>query len=250
MECIPSIDIRGGQAVRLLRGEFANETVFGDPLDQAEAFVDAGARRLHVVDLDAARTGEPVNRRAVLELIARAGVPVQVGGGVRTVESATALLEGGADRVVVGTAVVEHPAVVAGLVERYPGSVLVGLDHRRVCVAGRQVRELAVRGWEESSGVELSTVLGTLELLPLAGVIVTDISRDGTLSGPDLEGLSYTLGRTALSVYASGGVGSLADLSALAALESAGRRLAGAIVGRAFSSGAITIREAVLACEP
>ena len=140
------------------RGEFANETVFGDPLDQAEAFVDAGARRLHVVDLDAARTGEPVNRRAVLELIARAGVPVagRRGGADGRVGDRAARGRCRPGRRRDGGSRTTR-RFVAGLVDALPGRVLVGLDHRRVCVAGRQVRELAVRGWEESRASSCSS---------------------------------------------------------------------------------------------
>ena len=126
--------------------------------------------------------------------------------------------------------------------------MLVGLDHRRVSIGGRTGRELAVRGWEETTGVELAAALRALEGLPLGGVVVTDISRDGTLEGPDLDGCRYVLGETRFPVIASGGVGSLAHLGALAALSVVGRRLDGAIVGRAFASGELSVAEAIAAC--
>ena len=249
MECIPSIDIRGGQAVRLLRGEFSRETVYGDPIERALAYVADGASHLHLVDLDAARTGRPVNGEIVRELIRQVQVPVEFGGGVRTIESADALFGAGVGHVVVGTAGIEDPEFLRRLATRYPGRVLAGLDHRRATVGDRMVRELAVRGWEESTGVDLGAALRALEGLPLAGVVVTDITRDGTLEGPDLDGCRYVLGATHLPVVAAGGVASVADLSALAGLRVLERGLAGVIVGRAFASGELAVADAVAACE-
>ncbi len=248
MECIPSIDIRGGQAVRLLRGEFANETAYGDPVTRALAYVAAGASHLHLVDLDAARTGRPVNQEIVRKIIREVSVQVQFGGGVRTIEAADALFHLGIGRVVVGTAGIEDPEFARRLAQRYPERVLVGLDHRRVSIGGRTGRGLAVRGWEETTGLELAAALRALEGLPLGGVVVTDISRDGTLEGPDLDGCRYVLGETRFPVIASGGVGSLAHLGALAALSVVGRRLDGAIVGRAFASGELSVADAIAAC--
>ena len=250
LELWPAIDIRAGKCVRLLRGEFSAETVYGDPLRQAEAFVSAGASRLHVVDLDAARDGGGPNRQLVLRIAASAGVPVQAGGGVRDEEAAAALLDAGIARVVVGTVAVEQPDVLAKMAARWPGRVLVGLDHRASVGPGGEVRrEVAVRGWVTSGGPELETVLARLEDMALGGVVVTDIDRDGTGAGPDLDGLSRVLATTQLAVVASGGIAGSADLTALGGLGSAGRRLAGVIVGRALLSGAFSISEAVAACE-
>lgn len=253
MELWPAIDIREGRCVRLRRGDFGEETGYGTPEEVAAAYLEAGARRLHVVDLDAARTGEAVNRSVVLriaQLAAGREVPVQVGGGVRSLEAAAALLDGGARRVVLGTAALEDPELVGECSQRWPGRIVVGLDHRRLGGAGRSgagelaPRELALRGWTEASGVMLTDALGALEGLALAGVVVTDITRDGTGAGPDLNGLRAALRATSQAVIASGGVGSVADLRALAALEEDGRRLDGVVVGRALLSGAIALADA------
>ena len=247
----PAIDLRGGRCVRLLRGDFSAETEYGDPIEQAEALVAAGASRLHVVDLDAAREGVPSNRHLVLRIAAGAGVPVQAGGGIRDERSAAALLDGGVARVVVGTLAVERPEAVAGLAERWPGRVVAGLDHRRVTRAdGSVVREVAVRGWVACGGPDLERVLARLEGLPLGGVVVTDIERDGTGGGPDLVGLERALALSELAIIASGGVSRVSDLEDLSRLAAGGRRLAGVIVGRALLSGALSVSEAMAACEP
>jgi phosphoribosylformimino-5-aminoimidazole carboxamide ribotide isomerase len=249
MQCLPAIDLRGGKAVRLLRGDFDAETTYGDPIAIAESYLAAGAPALHLVDLDAARTGEPVNRAIVLELLGRLPVPVQVGGGVRSKETALELLGAGAARVVLGTAGLEDPDLTGELALAHPGRIALGLDHRRVGPSGTR-REVAVRGWEEGSGRELLEVLGAFEHLPLGAVVVTDITKDGTLEGPDLEGYRLLLEHSGLPIVASGGIGAIADVEALGALEHDGRRLAGAIIGKALLSGAMTMREAVSACTP
>jgi phosphoribosylformimino-5-aminoimidazole carboxamide ribotide isomerase len=184
----------------------------------------------------------------VREIVRQVPVQVQCGGGVRTIEAADALFDMGVGRVVVGTAGLEDPEFARRLAKRYPDRVLVSLDHRRATVGGRTIRELAVRGWEESTGVDLAAALRRLAELPIAGVVVTDIARDGTLEGPDLEGLRYVLGETRFPVIASGGVGDVADLVALRELVVLDRRLAGVVVGRAFAAGELDVAEAVAAC--
>jgi phosphoribosylformimino-5-aminoimidazole carboxamide ribotide isomerase len=248
MQCIPAIDVRDGRCVRLYRGSFDAETVYGDPVEQARDYVGKGASALHVVDLDAARTGEPVNRAVVAAMVAAVPVPVQYGGGVRSRAAALEALDLGIDRVVLGTFAIEEPALVRELAESYPGRIVVGLDHRRVETSGALRREVAVRGWEEGAGVELFDALAPFEGAPLGGIVVTDISRDGTLSGPDLEGYAELLDKTALAIVASGGIGELADLERLAALEVDGRRLAAVVVGRALLDGRFSVEEAVAAC--
>ena len=241
MELFPAIDLRGGQCVRLYQGDFEQEKVYGaDPVTLAKEYLAAGARWLHVVDLDAARTGVPENR-AVIAAIAGAvhpSVQVQASGGVRDHAAAEALVAAGATRVVIGTAALDNPALVAELALEMP--IAVGLD-----VRGRSV---AVRGWTEDSGVDVLEMLGRLAGVGVAAVVCTQIDRDGTMAGPDLEGLATVLEATRLDVIASGGVGSLADLEALASLEAGGRRLAGAIVGRALYEGAFTAEEAIATC--
>jgi phosphoribosylformimino-5-aminoimidazole carboxamide ribotide isomerase len=230
--------VRAGRAVRLTRGEFADETVYADdPVAVARAFASAGAEWIHVVDLDAARSGEPANL-AVVEAIA-AAVPcrIQAGGGVRSLESAGALLLAGAARVVIGTAAVEHPALVDEVCAAHPGRVAVGLDARG--------RDVATRAWTSASGRDLLDVARQYEDRGVAALIVTEIGRDGTMTGPDLDQLDAVLAVTALPVIASGGVGRLEDLTALAGLTSTGRRLAGAVIGRALYEGRFTLAEAL-----
>jgi phosphoribosylformimino-5-aminoimidazole carboxamide ribotide isomerase len=241
----PAIDIRGGRCVRLLQGDYAAETVFGDPLSVARSYVSAGAERLHIVDLDAARTGDPVNRDLIGTVVGAVGVPVQVGGGVRDEAAAEALFGLGVSRVVLGTAAIEEPQLLKLLSDRWPRGVVAGLDYRWLS-SGTQ--DLAVRGWTEASGRLLPEVLSSLSDLPLAGVVVTDISRDGTGRGPDIAGLRCVLAESGLAVISSGGVASLDDLRLLASLSEGSRRLGGAIVGKALLAGEFSIAEAAGAC--
>ena len=247
MQCYPAIDIRGGRCVRLVQGQFDDVTDFGDPLEVARQFAAAGATWLHVVDLDAALTGKPVNRDLVLGIAAGVDAQVQVGGGVRDAETAAELLDGGVARLVLGTAAVEQPRLTDDLARSYPGRVAVGLDHRR---SPDGKREVVVRGWTGASGVEVASMVRDFEYTPLAAVVITDVNRDGTMGGPDLPGLADVLGATSLPIIASGGVASAADLQLLAGLRRSGRRLAGAIVGRALLDGKLTIEEALAACAP
>jgi phosphoribosylformimino-5-aminoimidazole carboxamide ribotide isomerase len=240
VDLFPAIDLRGGRCVRLYQGDYGRETVYGDdPVAQAESFAAAGAPWIHVVDLDAARTGEAANRAVVAAVAAAVDVPVQAGGGVRDDAAADALLAAGVRRVVVGTAALADPAWVRRLAARHPGRVAVGLDARG--------RDVAVHGWTEGSGRDLVDVARGFDDAGVAALVVTEIGRDGTLAGPDLGQLGDVLAATGLDVVASGGVGTLADLRALAALDVGGRRLAGVIVGRALYEGAFALPEAVAA---
>jgi len=243
VELLPAIDLIDGGAVRLVQGDFGRARSYGDPLALARAYVAGGATWVHVVDLDAARTGRATNRAVVLAIVEAAGARVQVGGGVRSEADATELLDAGVGRVVLGTAAVEHPELVQRLAAAHPGRVAVGLDHR-------PGGEVAVRGWRHGGGVGVAAQLERLAGLELGAVVITAIDRDGMLGGPDLDGLRAALAATALPVVASGGIGSSDDLRALAALQVGGRRLAGAIVGTALVEGAMTVEEAVAACAP
>jgi phosphoribosylformimino-5-aminoimidazole carboxamide ribotide isomerase len=247
MELYPAIDLRGGRCVRLSQGDYDAETRYGDdPVTVAVRFAEAGARWIHVVDLDAALTGVPVNRDvvgAIAAAVAARNVLVQSGGGVRSVEAAEALWGAGVARVVVGTAAVEQPALVADLARlacEWGGEVAVGLDTRD--------GEVAVRGWRTGSGLRVEEVLRQLGDTGVAAVIVTDIGRDGMLAGPDLDGLASALAATPLDVIASGGVSSVTDLAALASLAVGDHRLAGAIVGKAIYEGHLTVEEGMAAC--
>ncbi|HET7652360.1 MAG TPA: 1-(5-phosphoribosyl)-5-[(5-phosphoribosylamino)methylideneamino]imidazole-4-carboxamide isomerase [Acidimicrobiales bacterium] len=238
MDLYPAIDLRAGRAVRLYQGDYSQETVYGtDPVAVARSFASAGARWIHVVDLDAARSGVAENG-AVVASIAGAvhpSVAVQSGGGVRSADAADALMAAGVARVVLGTAALESPDLVASLAARMP--VAVGLDVRG--------REVAIRGWTAGSGADVLDVVRRFEDVGVEAVIVTQIARDGTLSGPDVDGLSAVLEATSLAVIASGGVGSLSDLETLASLSAAGRTLSGAIVGKALYEHRFTLEEAL-----
>lgn len=231
-ELYPAIDLRGGRAVRLLQGDYDRETVYGDdPVAVARSFADQGATWVHVVDLDAARSGDPVNRPVVAAIAAAvAGAArVQTGGGVRTVADARSLADAGVARVVMGSAAVKDPALVDAVADVV--AVAVGLDHRG--------GELAVHGWTEGSGVRLDDVL---QRYPRAAAfVITDIGRDGMLTGPDVDGLRAAAAATSVPVIASGGVASLDDVRALATIAG----LAGVITGKALYEGRFTVRQGV-----
>jgi phosphoribosylformimino-5-aminoimidazole carboxamide ribotide isomerase len=252
MDLYPAIDIRDGGAVRLTQGDFDRQTDYGDPVELAARFAFAGAPWLHVVDLDAARSGRPVNRATVLAIARSVDVPVETGGGVRTLDDVSELLDGGVSRVILGTAALDDPELVHRATDAHPGRVALGLDYRRT-PDGRT--EVAVRGWEEGSGRTVGELLDAVAGAGLAAVVVTSIERDGMLTGPDLDGLAAVLASTEVGVIASGGVGSVSDIEALGALEVAvtggtRRRLLGAITGKALVDGRMSVEEAVAACVP
>lgn len=235
MDLYPAIDLRKGRCVRLFQGDFDQETVYGDdPVAVARSFAEAGAPWVHVVDLDASRR-DGSNRDLVVAVARAAGVPVQTGGGVRD----GSLLDDGVQRVVLGSVAVEEPDLVRSLGERYPGRVAVGLDHK-----GGEVR---TRGWEEGSGRKLLDLVRELEGPHVAAFVVTDISRDGALVGPDLEGYAALLAATEVPIVASGGVGTLEHLHQLAAVSAGGRALEGVIVGKAIYEGRFTVAEGLAA---
>ncbi len=245
MELFPAIDLRGGHAVRLAQGDYARETVYdADPVAVARRFAEAGAGWIHVVDLDAARDGVAANLD-VITAICRA-VPechVQTSGGVRDAAAARQRLDAGAHRVVIGSAAVERPELVAELAAERPAAIAVGLD-----VHGRTVR---VHGWTTDTGIDIADALA--RLVPRSGVgavIATQIAVDGLLAGPDIALYEWLLGATNAPVVASGGVASVDDLATLAGLRVNGRGLAGAIVGRALYEGRLSVEEGITACSP
>ncbi len=232
VQLYPAIDLRDGRVVRLLQGDYAQQTTYGDdPVAVAMSFVEQGARWIHVVDLDAARSGSPVNR-SVVAAIAHAvqGVAqVQTGGGVRTVDDARALADLGVARVVMGSAAVRSPNLVQQATAFI--AVAVGLDHRD--------GELAVHGWTQGSGVRLTDALS---LFPSAtAFVITDIARDGMLQGPDVQGLTAAAAATSVPIIASGGVSSLSDIAELAVVPGIG----GVITGKALYEGRFTVAQAV-----
>ncbi|CAB4707325.1 MAG: 1-(5-phosphoribosyl)-5-((5-phosphoribosylamino)methylideneamino)imidazole-4-carboxamide isomerase [Actinobacteria bacterium] len=232
MDLFPAIDLRGGRAVRLLQGDYAQETVYGDdPVALAESFAAAGARWIHVVDLDAARTGDPVNRPVVAAVAAavRGRAKVQTGGGVRSVADAEALAAAGVARVVMGSAAVKDRTLVASVFRIVP--VAVGLDHRD--------GDVALHGWTQGSGLN---VMDLLDCYPDAeAFIITNIARDGMLTGPDIEGLAAAAVASPIPVIASGGVSSLDDLRMLNRVSG----LAGVITGKAIYEHRFTVGEAL-----
>lgn len=243
MQLYPAIDLRDGTCVRLTQGDFDRSTTYGDdPAAQARRFAEAGAEWIHVVDLDAARTGKAHNLAHIAAICAAVDVPVQSGGGVRDAAKAEALFAAGVRRVVVGTAALEHPEFVEELARAHPGRVAVGLDARD----GR----VATRGWETDSGRDLLELATGFENVGVAALIVTEIGRDGTMDGPDLEGLGRVLEATSLEVIASGGVGNLGHIRELVELEAGWRKLSGAIIGRALYEGAFSLSDALAAVSP
>ncbi|MFM7185002.1 MAG: 1-(5-phosphoribosyl)-5-[(5-phosphoribosylamino)methylideneamino]imidazole-4-carboxamide isomerase [Planctomycetota bacterium] len=235
MELWPAVDLRGGNCVRLLRGDYDRETVFGhDPLAMVGRFLAGGAARLHIVDLDGAKAGAPVQAELVRRMAAAAGVPCQVGGGIRTVETAESYLAAGLARVIVGSVAVEDPDLLERLAESHPGRVVLGLDARD----GR----VATRGWLDTSEQLAVEVARRHAGLPLAAIVYTDIATDGTLAGPNIAGLKEMLAATGAPLIASGGIATLDDIRRVAALG-----CAGCIVGRALYDGAFTLPDAIAA---
>jgi phosphoribosyl isomerase A len=232
----PAVDIQGGRAVRLVQGRQDRATVYdADPVAAALRFRDEGATWLHVVDLDAAFTGEPRNRHLVADIVDATGVAVQASGGVRSMADIDASLRYGASRVVLGTMALEEPAFVAAAVAEHGERIAVGLD--------AEGTTLRARGWTAASG-DLFEALRRFTIMGVARFVFTDISRDGMLSGPNIERLRQVADATAARVTASGGVGSLDDLRALAGAH---MRVDGAIVGKALYAGRFGLAEALRA---
>jgi phosphoribosylformimino-5-aminoimidazole carboxamide ribotide isomerase len=232
----PAIDLRGGRCVRLREGDFARETVYGDdPVAVAERWVAEGASWLHVVDLDGARAGRPVQLPLVSAICRAVSIPVQVGGGLRDRTAVDLVLAAGVARAIVGTVAVNDPAECEAICRAHPGRIAVGLDAR----AGR----LRTAGWLEAAEADVLQVAPRVAAMGAAAIIYTDIARDGTETGPDLDGTRAVARAAGIPVIASGGVGRLDDVRGVAAL--AGSGVAGVIVGRALYTGAIQLAAAL-----
>ncbi|MBP1805621.1 1-(5-phosphoribosyl)-5-[(5-phosphoribosylamino)methylideneamino]imidazole-4-carboxamide isomerase [Rubellimicrobium aerolatum] len=230
----PAIDLKDGQAVRLLRGEMSAATVFNDdPAAQGKAFVEAGARWLHLVDLDGAFAGEPRNAKAVEAILAACAVPAQLGGGIRDRATVERWLGAGLARVILGTAAVEDPAFVREVARTYPGQVAVGIDARE--------SRVATRGWAAETEATVTDLARAYEDAGIAAIIYTDIARDGAMQGPNVEATAALAEAVSIPVIASGGVSSLDDLRRLKGTGV----VAGAIVGRALYDGAVDLRAAL-----
>jgi phosphoribosylformimino-5-aminoimidazole carboxamide ribotide isomerase len=235
---LPAIDLRGGQCVRLRQGDYKQETVFGDdPAAMARRWVEQGAKYLHLVDLDGARAGRPVNGDSVRRIVAAAGVPCQLGGGLRCEADLAEALGWGVQRVILGTRALQDPAWCGAMCAKFPGKVMLGIDAR----AGR----VATDGWLNDSTTSALDLARHCAAWPLAGIIYTDIARDGMRAGPNVEATAE-LARAVhgVAVIASGGVTTLDDIASLSRAD-----LAGCIVGRALYEGRIDLAAAIAAAK-
>ncbi|MBT9382367.1 1-(5-phosphoribosyl)-5-[(5-phosphoribosylamino)methylideneamino]imidazole-4-carboxamide isomerase [Pseudooceanicola sp. CBS1P-1] len=231
----PAIDLKDGQAVRLFKGDMEKATVFNDdPAAQAMEFVEAGCEWLHLVDLNGAFAGAPVNAAPVEEILKRTKVPAQLGGGIRDMKTIETWLSKGLARVILGTVAVENPALVREAARAFPGKVAVGIDARN----GR----VATKGWATETDVMVTDLARSFEDAGVAAIIYTDINRDGAMQGPNVEATADLANAVSIPVIASGGVSSVADLKAL---KDCGAPLNGAISGRALYDGAIDLKEAL-----
>ncbi len=238
MDVIPAIDLLEGRCVRLYQGDYERSQIFNDnPANVAKQWVQQGATWLHVVDLDGAKIGKVVNHKAIESILQAVSVPVQVGGGLRDRSSVAQLLNLGVQRTILGTVAVEQPHLVAGLCQEFPSQIVVGIDARN--------GKVATRGWLETSEVLATDLAQQMQQLGAAAIIYTDIHRDGTLSGPNIEALRELATELSIPVIASGGVSSVTDLLSLLALEPLG--VTGVIVGRALYTGDIDLKAALQA---
>jgi len=231
----PAIDLKDGRAVRLVHGEMDQETVFNEnPAAQALEFVAAGCEWLHLVDLNGAFAGAPVNAAPVEEILAQCRVPAQLGGGIRDMATIERWISRGLARVILGTVAVENPQLVRDAAREFPGKVAVGIDARH--------GKVATKGWAEETDVDATELAKSFEDAGVAAIIYTDINRDGAMKGPNVEETAALGNAVSIPVIASGGVSSLADLEAL---KTCGAPLNGAISGRALYDGAIDLKEAL-----
>ena len=231
----PAIDLKDGQAVRLLHGDMDKTTVFNDnPASQALEFVAAGCEWLHLVDLNGAFAGEPVNAAPVEEILKQTKVPAQLGGGIRDMKTIESWIDKGLARVILGTVAVENPDLVREAARAFPGKVAVGIDARN--------GKVATKGWAEETDVMVTDLAKSFEDAGVAAIIYTDIMRDGAMKGPNVQATADLAKAVSIPVIASGGVSSLDDLRAL---KSCGAALNGAISGRALYDGAIDLAEAL-----
>ena len=237
MEIIPAIDLLNGKCVRLNQGNYNEVTKFNsDPVKQAQIWETMGAKRLHLVDLDGAKTGEPINDLTIKKIKQSIAIPIQLGGGIRSIDRAKELFGIGIDRIILGTIAIENPQLVKDLSKEYPKRVAVGIDAKEGMVA--------TRGWLKQSEICSLDLAKQLNDLELAAIISTDIATDGTLKGPNVRALREIAEISINPVIASGGIGSIADLISLADLEDQG--IEGIIVGRALYDGSIDLKEAIL----
>lgn len=236
----PAIDLIDGKCVRLLQGEYSNEIQYNDdPISQALSFQEEGASWIHVVDLDAARTGIANNTQIIEGIVSRLEIPIQVGGGIRSLDAARSVFDSGVTRVVIGTAAIDSPSLVEEVTSI--GRVAVGIDLRN--------KNVAIHGWKTETDLPYTHLFERFEEIGIDAYIVTHIERDGTLEGPDIDAYKELVSSTTKDVIASGGVGSTDDLRDLSRLSVDGRTLSGVIIGRAFYEGKFSLSEAIEAFE-
>lgn len=234
MEVIPAIDLRGGKCVRLYQGDYAQETVYSDdPLETALRWVDMGATRLHIVDLDGARDGKPANLTAVERIASAVDVPLHLGGGIRDRDIAKAAIDAGVSRIMLGTAAVEDSDLIGALLSDFsPESIIVSVDAKDGMVA--------LRGWTKGTGALATELVADMAVLGVKRFLYTDISRDGTLTEPNFDGVSALVNQGGIHIIAAGGIATVAHLTRLAEIGAEA-----AIVGRAIYTGDIDLREAI-----
>jgi len=236
MEIIPAIDIKDGKCVRLYKGDFEQETVYGDPIEMALKWAEQGATRLHIVDLDGALDAKPKNLELISEIVDRVDLPVQVGGGIRDKKTIEHYLNSGIDRVIIGTAAIKNPdLVVESIAEFGADRIVVGIDAKN--------GQVATEGWLETSDTSAVELAKEMKEKGVKWVVYTDISRDGTMVGPNIESTKELAAETGLQVVASGGVSDIADIKDLKEVESAG--ISGVITGKALYSGSLDLEEAI-----
>ncbi|NJM66778.1 MAG: 1-(5-phosphoribosyl)-5-[(5-phosphoribosylamino)methylideneamino]imidazole-4-carboxamide isomerase [Acaryochloris sp. RU_4_1] len=241
MDVIPAIDLLEGRCVRLYQGDYDQSQVFSEnPIEVAKVWESQGAQWLHLVDLDGAKTGQPINLETIAAIVDALDIPVQVGGGLRDRDRVTQLLNLGVQRGILGTVAIENPDLVQELCQEFPGQIVVGIDARE--------GKVATRGWLETSEILAVDLAQRMVTAGAAAIIYTDIQRDGTLQGPNIPLLREMASGISIPVIASGGVSSIADLLNLLALEALG--VTGAIVGKALYTKDITLPEALRAVGP
>ncbi len=236
MLIIPAIDIKGGRCVRLFQGQMEQETVYSDdPVSVAKRWEAEGAEFLHLVDLDGAVNGVPKNKDIIGKIIKAIKIPVEVGGGIRNIETIKKYISTGVQKVVIGTTACENPEFVREACNNFPGRIMVGIDAKN--------GNVAVRGWKDVTETPASELAKKFEGMGVSGIIYTDISRDGTLSGPNIEAIQSFAESIAISVIASGGVSNINDIKNITKLKKYG--VTGVIVGKALYSGSVNLREAI-----
>lgn len=235
MLVIPAIDLHRGRCVRLYQGDPTRETVYGNnPLEVAHQWEELGAKMLHIVDLDGAFTGQSKNRIVICSIAEELRIPLQLGGGIRSEEAVEKAFSAGVSRIILGTLAIENPTLASSLAQEYGERVLVGIDSRN--------GKVAVKGWTESSEVETVELAKRIEQWGIKEVIYTDIQKDGTMQGPDIQGIEQLIEQTSLQVIVSGGISSLEDLQSL---KPYGKRLGGVIIGKALYSNQLTLPDAM-----